>query len=205
VFPDAKTRGFESIDVKEEASGLRLTVHDHYKSFAGFTSWTIDMNGHGVVACDYTYSGKAMDTREAGIRFLLKGACDELKWRRRSEWGVFPQESISRTEGTARAHRDKKWGEARWNQRPIWPWALDETELGTADFRSVKYNIYEAALVSPNGSGFNAHAHGDAHFRAALAPGGVAAHLLWRCPLGQVTLKPNDRLQGEFAVRLISK
>jgi hypothetical protein len=77
--------------------------------------------------------------------------------------------------------------------------------LGTADFRSIKYNIYEAALVSPDGSGLSAYANGDAHFRAALAPGGVAAHLLWRCPLGQVPLKPNDRLQGEFVVRLTPK
>ena len=138
------------------------------------------------------------------IRFLLKGACDEVKWQRWSEWGAFPQESISRTEGTARAHRDKKWGEAHWNVRPAWPWSQDETELGTADFRSIKYNIREAALVSPDGSGLSAYANGEGHYRAALAPGGVAAHLLWRCPLGQVPLKPNDRLQGEFVVRLRS-
>ena len=202
VFPDAKTRRFESLEVKDEAAGLRLTVHEHYESFAGFTSWTIDKDGQGVIACDYTYSGKPMDTREAGIRLLLQRTCDELNWRRWSEWGVFPQESISRTEGTARAHRDRKWGEARWNQRPIWPWALDETELGITDFRSIKYNIYEASLVSPNGTGLSAHANGNAHFRATLAPGGMAAHLLWRCPLGQVPLKPKERLQGEFVVRL---
>jgi beta-galactosidase len=204
VFPDASTRHFESIEVKEEASGLRLVVHDRYEGFAGSTSWLLDRDGRGVVTCDYTYSGKAMDTREAGIRFLLKPACDTVNWRRWSEWGTFPPESISRTEGTARAHRDAKWGEAHWNVRPAWPWSQDETELGTADFRSVKYNIREAALVSPDGLGLSAHANGDAHVRAALAPGGVAAHLLWRCPLGQVPLKPNDRLQGEFVVRLTS-
>jgi hypothetical protein len=87
--------------------------------------------------------------------------------------------------------------------RPAWPWSQDETELGTADFRSIKYGIREAALVSPDGSGLRVYAGGDAHFRAALAPGGVAAHLLWRCPLGQVQLKPNDRLHGEFVVGLI--
>jgi hypothetical protein len=202
VFPDAKTRRFEGIEIKEEASGLRLIVRDRYESFVGSTSWLLDTEGSGLVACDYSYSGQPMDTREAGIRFLLKAPCDKLKWRRWSEWGVFPQESISRTEGVARAHRERKWGEARWNQRPAWPWSLDETEMGTADFRSIKYNIYKAALVSPDGSGLSAHANGDAHFRAALAPGGVAAHLLWRCPLGQVPLRPNDHLQGEFAVEL---
>ena len=125
-----------------------------------------------------------------------------MKWRRWSEWGVFPEESICRTEGTARAHRDPKWGKARWSVRPTWPWSLDETELGTADFRSIKYNIYEAALVASDGSGLKVRADRDVHFRAALAPGGVAAHLLWRCPLGQVPLKPNDRVHGEFVVRV---
>ena len=76
--------------------------------------------------------------------------------------------------------------------------------MGTADFRSIKYNIYEAALVSPEGLGLKVYSHGDAHFRAALAPGGITADLLWRCPLGQVTLKPNDRLKGEFVVRLLA-
>jgi hypothetical protein len=135
-------------------------------------------------------------------RPLVKPGCDQVRWRRWSEWGVFPQESISRIEGSAQAHRDPKWGPAKWNLRPAWPWALDETELGTADFRSVKFNVYEAALAAPDGAGLTLHANADAHFRSALAPGGVAAHFLWRCPLGQVPLKPGDRVQGEFVVQL---
>jgi hypothetical protein len=205
VFPDAKTRRVDSAEVEETAGGPRLIVHDRYKDFAGWTSWLLDQDGRGVVACDYTYTGKPMDTREAGIRLLVDGACDRLQWRRWSEWGVFPDEDISRTQGTARAHRDAKWGKASWNQRPAWPWSLDETEMGTADFRSIKYNIYEAALTSPGGLGLKVYANGDAHFRAALAPGGITADMLWRCPLGQVTLKPNDRLHGEFVVRLLTE
>ncbi len=143
-----------------------------------------------------------MDTREAGIRMLLKSDCDKLKWRRWSEWGVFPEESIGRTEGVAMAHRDAKWGAAVWNQRPAWPWSLDETELGTADFRSVKFNIYDASLLSPQGAGITVSANADAHFRAALDPRGVAACLLWRCPMGQVQIKSGDHLRGEFAVEL---
>ena len=74
--------------------------------------------------------------------------------------------------------------------------------MGTADFRGVKFNIYEATLAAPDGSGLSAHAHADAHFRAALAPGGVAACVLSRCPLGQVPLKSGDHLHGEFVVQL---
>ncbi len=59
VFPDAKTRRFERIEVKEEPSGLRLIVHDRYESFAGSTSLLLDREGRGVVTCDYTYTGAA--------------------------------------------------------------------------------------------------------------------------------------------------
>ena len=98
-----------------------------------------------------------MDTREFGVRLLLKPECDELYWHRWSEWGVFPKKSISRTDGSAKAHRDKTLGAAHWNQRPQWAWALDETEEGTADFRSIKYNIYDATLRSSGlGSGLTA-------------------------------------------------
>ena len=104
--------------------------------------------------------------------------------------------------GSAKAHRDPSWGRAVWNQPPAWPWALDETELGTADFRAIKFNIYQATLAAPNGAGLSVHAHANAHFRPALASNGVAAHLLWRCPLAQVALKTGDRLEGQFVVQL---
>ena len=202
VFPEAKTRHVESVEAKEEPAGLRLTVRDRYENFSGWTSWLIDKEGRGTISCDYAYTGEPMDTREAGIRLCVKSSCDELKWRRWSEWGIFPEESISRVEGTRRAHRDKKWTAAAWNQRPDWPWSQDETELGTADFRSVKFNIQEASLLSPENEGLVVHANADAHFRAALAPQGVAAHLLWRCLMGQVTIKSGDHLKGQFTVEI---
>ena len=202
VFPEARARRFDGIDLQPETTGLQMTVRDHYAGFAGSTSWLIEKNGRGVVSCVYTYSGAKMNTREAGIRFLLNPACDQVRWRRWSEWGAFPEDSLSRTTGIAKAHRDPKWGQAIWNQAPAWPWTLDESELGTADFRAVKFNIYEAALAAPDGSGLSVQANGDVHFRAALATNGVAVHLLWRCPLAQVVLDPGDHLQGRFVVQL---
>ena len=204
VFPEASTRQFERAEAKQETNGVRLVVHDHYKNFHGSTSWLIENSGREIVSCDYTYSGQKMDTREAGIRIVMKPACEELKWHRWSEWGVFPNESISRTEGTAKAHRDPKLV-AKWNEKPSWPWSLDETEQGTADFRSVKLNVYESSLIAPDGSGLTLHASADAHFRAALARDGVVAHLLSRCRLGQMPLNPNDHLTAEFVVELLPR
>ena len=189
VFPDASTRKVDRIEVKEESNGLRLTVYDHYEDFSGHTSLAAFQERLWKVSCDYTYNGKPMDTREFGVRFELEPGCEELKWRRWSEWGLFSTESISRTDGTAWAHRDRRFKAAEWNRRPEWPWALDETEFGTADFRAIKYNIYEAGLHSRNGAGLSAQALADAHFRAALSTNGVMAYVLRRCPLGQIQIK----------------
>ena len=184
---------------------LELTVKDHYEHFAGAVRWLMDKDGIGKISYDYTYTGNNLDSREIGIKALLPAEYDEVKWRRWSEWGIFPQDSISRTEGTAKAHRDNKWPDQPANVKPAWPWSQDQTELGTADFRSIKFNIYEASLVAPDGSGVRVDANADAHFRACLANRGVKMHILSQCPLAQVVLNNGTRLTGDFSVRLLAK
>jgi hypothetical protein len=202
-FPDTKTRVIESVTVTQSGAGLEIIVRDHYTNFAGAVHWLIDKKGIGKVSYDYTYSGPDLETREIGVKALLRPDYDEVKWQRWSEWGVFPKESISRTEGSAKARRDKRWPDTPANVRPLWPWSLDQTELGTADFRSIKFNIYHASLVDRDGSGFEVNANADVHFRACLATNGVKMHILSQCPLNQVVLKDSARLTGDFSVRLL--
>ncbi len=204
-FPDAKSRVVESVTAVETGNGLELTVKNHYEHFAGAVRWLMDKDGVGKISYDYTYTGDDLDSREVGIKALLPAKYDEVKWRRWSEWGVFLKDSICRTEGTARAYRDKKWPDQPANVKPAWPWSQDETELGTADFRSIKFCIYEASLVAPDGSGVRVDANADAHFRACLADQGVEMFILSQCPLAQVVLKNGARLTGKFSVRLMAK
>jgi hypothetical protein len=201
-FPDARTRSVESVTVVESGNGLELIVKDHYKDFAGTVRWLLDKDGVGKISYDYTYTGDNFDSREIGIKALLPGNYDEVKWRRWSEWGIFPQDSVSRTEGTAKARRDNKWPNRPANVKPAWPWSLDQTELGTADFRSIKFCIYEASLAAPDGSGMRVDANADAHFRACLSNQGVMMHILSQCPLAPVVLKSGARFTGKFSVRL---
>jgi beta-galactosidase len=228
VLPDTKTRVVESVAAAEKPEGLEITVKDRYEGFAGSVRWLIDRRGMGRVAYDYTCTGPNMSAREVGLRFLLKPECDEVSWKRWSEWGVYPEDSISRTEGKAKARRDPKWGDvpkrpltpnnggtdlgasqqtppelgAGGQIRPAWPWFLDQTELGTNDFRSVKFNIYEAKLSAPDGEGLRVYANADAHVRPCLDPAGVRMHILSRCGMGPAILKTGDRIAGEYAVEL---
>lgn len=203
VFPDAKTRVIDGVTITEKPEGLEIIVKDHYEHFAGAVRWLLDKNGVGDISYDYTYTGDGLDTREIGLMAILRPECDTLKWKRWSEWGVFPKDNISRTEGVARAHRDKKWPDQPANVKPMWSWSQDQTELGTADFRSIKFNIYEASLTAPDGSGVRVDADADVHFRSCLDPNGVKMHILKECPLSQEVLKKGDGLTGEYAVRLV--
>ena len=168
--------------------GVCLTVYDRYEGFAGSTSWLLHERaaawcvrlllfgpGHGYSRVRHPVPG------EAGMRRSQMAALVGV--------GRFSQREHQPHRGHGQSPPRHKWGPATCNLRQAWPWSLDETESGTADFR-VKFNIYEAALGSREGSGLTAHAQADAHFRAALAPGGVAAYLLWRFPVGPSALKP---------------
>ena len=204
IFPDAKTRVVDEVLVSERGGALEIKIKDHYDGFAGTVTWLIDNSGLSTVTSDYVYSGEGMDTREIGIAMLLKPQSDELRWKRWSEWGdVFPKDSISRTEGTAKSRRPRNLPDVPDTTEPTWSWALDQTEMGTSDFRSVKFNIYNASLVAPDGSGVEALSDAKAHVRACLVSEAVKMHVLSECPLGPFKLKSGDKITGEFTVKLL--
>ena len=205
VLPDLKTRRFEQIEINTLAVATEIVVHESYDVLEGRTSLTLDRSGRGVIRYDHVYRGDAIDTREAGVRLALAPALQTFHWRRWAEWGVYPDDSISRPTGTAVAFRPGTHGPDREGVRPAWPWSQDQTELGTADFRSIKFHIYEAELDGNDGSGLRVEARADRHVRACVADGGVLLHILTRCPLGQVTLRRGDRLQGDCVVQVIPR
>lgn len=199
VLPDSATHHVENVRLEPRPEALLIEIRDRYALFTGTLRWLLDREGISELEYDYVYTGSDdLYAREIGLRLTLPKTCDTLKWKRWSEWGIFPEDHISRTEGTARAHRDSKWPPAPESTRPTWPWSLDETEGGTNDFRSAKFNIYEATLSDPAGRGIAVNANADAHVRACISGEKVLLHILSECRLGPVTLKNGDRLHGRF-------
>jgi hypothetical protein len=204
AFPNQKSRIVDQVTAEPTNAAASVTVKDHYHDFSGQVRWLIDRHGVGDVSYDYTYTGSDLFVRELGVQLAMKRDCDRLTWHRRSEWDIFPDEAISRTVGTALATRDAKYGPANAPEftRPTWPWSLDQTDLGTNDFRAVKLNVLEASLRSSAGEGIAAHAHADVHVRACLAPDGVLLHLLSQCGLTPLVLHKGEHLTGHFSVIL---
>lgn len=202
VLPDTATRQVESVSVHDTGNALAITIKDRYEYFAGQTTWVIDRAGVGKVTTDYTYSGDELNAREIGIRFLVDRACDTLSWQRWSEWDTFPTDSICRTEGTATVWRAGTEGADQEGVEPDWPWGQDQTELGTADFRGIKFCIYQASLTAKSGYGVAVNADADRHTRCCLTKGGILMHVLTDCHIAQVIIKDEERVGGEYTVNL---
>jgi hypothetical protein len=194
VFPTAGSRVIEALTVEVKRAAAEVRLQDRWDRMRGVTTWRLDAAGLGEVSWDYEVTGDTMDAREEGMRILLAPECRQLSWRRESEWGLYPKDSISREAGSAVAARGPKPGTPL-RVQPTWSWAKDETEQGSADFRSVKLNVTQAAVNGARG-GLRLFAAADRHVRAALAPEGTWLHVLTRCAMGPRTLKSGDRVTG---------
>ncbi len=195
-FPDRGTRVIDSVKLESRGPALAMTVHDHYRDFAGSVELLIDTAGCGTVKMDYTYTGSTFNVSEAGLRFLFDSSHDEISWRRKSEWDIYPEDHIGRPEGHAKAHGFRSNG----LNRPHNPWYLDENEFGARDFRATKYNIYDASLLNSGGAGIRVLSDGTDNVRACLATNGVQFHILLSSPPAQ--LARNSHLTATFHVQL---
>ena len=204
-YPDESSRKIDAIMVKEDDSALLLTVEDQFKDFEGSLEILLDKEGCGSITFDYVYSGDTFTVSELGLRFLLEERCQEIRWRRQTEWDVYSEDHIGRPEGHALARIDQKWSLVRFPpylSKPTWPWHLDENEYGTRDFRSAKYHIYEAVLVAPDGSGICVNSDGTTNVRANLIKGGVQFHTLLSSPPDRIAA--GNRVSGMFSIKLLS-
>lgn len=202
-FTIAGTRVVESMAVEEQGDALAIMLRDHFEDYEGRVDMRLDRTGQGIVSFDYVYSGDTFKIGELGLRFAIDSRCQEIFWRRATEWDIYPEDHIGRSEGRAMARKGQGWGtdSLPWNERPLWPWSLDDNELGTRDFRATKCNIYEASLIASDGSGLQTISDGSTNVRACLAPDCVHFHMLLSQPA--IELKAGDHVSGQFFVKLI--
>jgi len=199
-LPDASTRVIESLDAAAGDDALAVTMKERYEHFAGTTTWLIDRQGVGVVSFDYVYTGPPRELREVGVRMMLDLSCQSLSWKRRGLWGVYPDDHTGRLTGEAKAQRNGKLPATDASPRPAWPWRLDASDLGTNDFRSTKFSVYEAALVNSTGAGLSVASNAEANVRSCVTPHGVMLHIL-ESGLPR-SIKAKARLTGRFHIQL---
>ena len=171
-LPDRLSWHLDKLDVRRDGDRVRLTIHGHYQHFQGGHEVTITPSGEITVASSFTYTGEEIRVREIGCRFSVPRDCDVLEWDRRALWSVYPPDHIGRPGGSARAFV----GHAR-AVPPTWPWAEDDSPMGSNDFRSTKRAIFWAGLHYPAGPGILVQSQGRQHLRALVESDRISVHV----------------------------
>ena len=193
------------LDIHAAGDDYEVVETGAYRDFAGELRFRITPQGHLLVSYDFTYTGTDVRAREIGLQFGVPLWCDKLQWRRRGEWTVYPEDHIGRNDGIAMAHAPSPQ-----TVPPAQSFSLDDTPIGTNDFRSSKRHFIFASLTDKEGYGVGIEAIGAQHLRASVGAdlievnvndwfGGVAATAWgeWWQNYGQGRdIRPDDPNEG---------
>ena len=161
-FPSLKPGGSPSHSISiPPGDDYEVVETGTYRDFAGELRFRITPQGGIRSTTNSPTREPILRAREVGLQFGVPLWCDKLQWRRRGEWTVYPDDHIGRNDGIAMAHAPGPQ-----TVPPTQPFALDDTPIGTNDFRSTKRNFVYASLTGKEGYGIGIEAIGPQHLRA---------------------------------------
>jgi hypothetical protein len=164
AFPMFETwRLTKPLEIRQVGDDFEVIETGTFREFAGELRFRITPQAGLTVSYDFTSTGPDVRAREVGLQFGVPLWCDKLHWRRRGEWTVYPEDHIGRLEGMAQAHAGVPQ-----SVPPTQSYALDDTPLGTNDFRSTKRHFVFATLTDKEGYGIGIEAVGVQHLRASV-------------------------------------
>jgi hypothetical protein len=162
-LPVFETWRLTQFDIHPAGEDFEVIETGAYRDFAGEMRFRITPQGTVLVGYDFTYTGTDTRAREVGLQFGVPLWCDRLQWQRRGEWTVYPDDHIGRNEGVAMAHAPGPQ-----IVPPAQSFALDDSPMGTNDFRSTKRDFVFASLTDKEGYGVGVEAIGSQHLRASV-------------------------------------
>ncbi len=163
ALPDRLAWEARSMQSDRRGRNAVMRITGTYGPFDAEYDWTISPSGEIVIAAHATWKGDDVPAREIGLRFSMPLTCGILRWSRKAEWRVYPEDHIGRPRGRARAAIAHPHG-----LPPSWPWSHDATSMGTNDFRSTKRRIHWAAVGIDGGPGVLIRSDGSQHVRAMV-------------------------------------
>ena len=157
----------ESVTVAERDGGIEVLARGRYREADG--SFRVHVGETGAVTVDYRFASlNKLEARQIGVVFDLPKYCDRLAWRRDARWTVYPEDHIGRPTGETRSKRPPQMPASPIAGRPAWPWAQDESPLGTNDFRATRTGIRRLSLTDEKGFGLEVVSDGAQAARAWL-------------------------------------
>lgn len=152
---------------KKEGNNVVIMVEGTYKEFAG--NYTLTVNANGELSVSYNFEALTdVNPRQWGLVFSAPKSYDQVFWRRKGMWSVYPEDHISRSVGKADLFYAGLPAQVNPRMKPSWSWSMDYNELGSNDFRSTRRNIWYAGLANSTGNKITVRSNGEQHWRSWL-------------------------------------
>ncbi len=203
-------RKVESVSLTQKDTAAVISVTDVYDIAKGGYALTVDASGGVVINYEYELTA-AVNPRQYGMVMTFPGSFNQLHWKRKGMWSVYPADHIARLEGVANAFVGAEFsGTAGPVAEPDYPWRHDTNELGTNDFRSTKENIIHAYLKNTKTEGPIVVSDGSQHVRcwvdgdttrmliAEYNNPGSERFFRGHAALEDKPLKPGDKIRGSI-------
>jgi hypothetical protein len=171
-LPNPLSWRLDNLEIEPQGTNVRVRIHGRYDQFEGSYDLLITPAGEVTARAAFKYTGEKLRAREIGLAFAVPRDCDLFRWERQGEWSVYPADHIGRPLGQARAFAAH--GEAL---PPTWPWAEDNSPMGSNDFRSTKRHIHWASISYPDGPGVWVTSDGSQHARAMVESDRIMLHV----------------------------
>jgi beta-galactosidase len=199
------------VETSENEGTVTISAQGHYPNLVGGYQTVITPDGDITVSYDFEYGGPEMAAQEVGFRFEVPLRLDRLSWNRKGELSWYPSDHIGALEGDTPAHSDRPAFVT-----PTWPFAEDDSPMGSNNFRSTKRNILDAALKEASGAGWSIQSDGTQHLRCSIESdriavfvndwyGGSPAHIgeYLENYGGGKQLRPGEHLHSTIHLRIL--
>ncbi|PTT01309.1 beta-galactosidase [Pedobacter sp. HMWF019] len=154
--------------VQKMDSGLKFSMNVSYLDCKGKQSYLFTNDGKLITEYEVQYTKADVSPYQYGLMLQLPKSFDELNWKRKAEFTLYPSNDIARPEGTAMLKAKPMNAVEEWGVVQKGDWKDDANDLGSNDFRSTKRYIKNASLKNPNGDGITVLSDGKQASRTWL-------------------------------------
>src|SRR5215469_3544594 len=173
AFPTSSSWSLDRpVDISQNGGVISITAQGHYPNLVGSYNTVVTPEGDVTISYDFEYTGPQIDAQEVGFRFEVPSRLDRLGWTRKGDWTWYPAGHIDAITGDVRAHSDKPAF-----TKPDWPYAEDDSPMGSNAFRSTKRDILSAELKEESGHGWQIQSDGSQSLRAAIESDRIAVYV----------------------------
>jgi hypothetical protein len=140
------------LEIKKSGNGLHISINVNYIDAKGKQSYEFSSDGKLITNYELIYSGEDSIPYQYGLLLQLPKKMNELHWKRKGEFTVYPENDIARINGTALLNASQINAVEEWGVVPKGDWKDDANEMGSNDFRSTKHSIETASLQDVAGN-----------------------------------------------------